>query len=295
MAMAAARELCARRQGRTIMLRRGSIGALGLVAAFYVTIGSAAAVEEAKYPDLRGQWHRVSVPRWVQAGQKAPLTPEYQKVFDANLADMAGGGPGNVPSWYCVPQGMPMMMNAYDPMEIVITPDTTYILISHVNDSYRRIFTDGRDWSEGTEPTFAGYSIGKWVDEDGDGRFDTLEIETRSLKLPRTYDASGLPFHQDGEAIVKERIYLDKADRNLIHDDITTLDHALTQPWTVSKTYRRDPNLKRPTWITEACGADNSMVRVGEDAYFMSPDGYLMPIKKNQAPPDLRYFKQTQK
>jgi hypothetical protein len=37
------------------------------------------------------------------------------------------------------------------------------------------------------------------------------------------------------------------------------------------------------------------MVRIGEDAYFLSTDGYLMPIKKNQPPPDLRYFQQPQK
>jgi hypothetical protein len=43
------------------------------------------------------------------------------------------------------------------------------------------------------------------------------------------------------------------------------------------------------------CASDNSLVRIGEDAYFMSLDGFLMPIKKNQPPPDLRYFKQTQK
>jgi hypothetical protein len=275
-------------------MRRSAIGAIGLAAALSAIIGVAAA-DESKYPDLRGQWNRAGVPRWVQAGQKAPLTPEYQKVFEANVADMAGGGPGNVPSWYCLPQGVPMMMNAYDPMEVVVTPETTYILISHVNDSYRRIYTDGRSWPAETEPTFAGYSIGKWLDEDGDGRFDTLEIETRHLKLPRTYDATGLPFHEDGEAVVKERIYLDKADRNLLHDDITTIDHALTQPWTVSKTYRRDPKVKEPTWITEACGGDNAMVRIGEDAYFMSQDGFLMPIKKDQSPPDLRYFKQKTK
>jgi hypothetical protein len=137
-------------------------------------------LEDAKFPDLSGQWNRVGIPRWVQGGQKAPLTPEYQKIFEANVADMATGGPGNVPSWYCLPQGMPMMMNAYDPMEIVVTPSTTYILISHVNDSYRRVYTDGRDWSEEIEPTYAGYSIGTWVDDDGDGRHDTLEIETRS-------------------------------------------------------------------------------------------------------------------
>jgi hypothetical protein len=257
--------------GRMVMLGRNSIWAFGLIA-FYATTCGAAAIEDAKFPDLRGQWGRVGIPRWVQAGQKAPLTPEYQKVFEANVADMAGGGPGNVPSWYCLPQGLPMMMNAYDPMEIVVTPDITYILISHVNDSYRRVYTDGRSWPEEVEPTFAGYSIGKWLDEDGDGRFDTLEIETRDLKLPRTYDATGLPFHKDGEAIVKERIYLDKADHNLLHDDITTIDHALTQPWTVNKSYRRDPKVKEPVWVTEACGGDNSMVRIGEDAYFTSTD-----------------------
>jgi hypothetical protein len=50
---------------------------------------------------------------------------------------------------------------------------------------------------------------------------------------------------------VKERIYLDKADINVLHDDITTIDHALTQPWTVNKTYRRDPKVKEPVWIQQ--------------------------------------------
>ena len=276
------------------MTKRSSIAACGLLA-LCASISGAAATDDAKYPDLRGQWDRVGVPRWVQAGQKAPLTPEYQKVYDANLADMAGGGQGNVPSWYCLPQGMPMMMNAYDPVEFVVTLDITYILISHVNDSYRRVYTDGRSWPKEIEPTFAGYSIGKWIDENGDGRFDTLEIETRSIKLPHTYDATGVPFHEDGEGVVKERIYLDKADANVIHDEITSIDHALTRPWTVTKTYRRDPRVKEPVWRSAVCASDNSLVRIGEDAYFTSPDGYLMPIKKNQPPPDLRYFNRTQK
>jgi hypothetical protein len=33
---------------------------------------------------------------------------------------------------------------------------------------------------------FAGYSIGKWVDEDGDGRYDVLVVETRNMKGPRS-------------------------------------------------------------------------------------------------------------
>jgi hypothetical protein len=232
------------------------------------------------------------VPRWAPGNEKAPLTPEYQKVFEANLADMADGGPGNVPSWYCVPQGMPMMMNAYDPMEIIVAPETTYILVSHVNDSYRRIYTDGRPWPAEALPTFSGYSIGRWIDEDGDGRYDVLEVETRFIRAPHTYDATGIPFHADNEAVIKERIYLDKADKNLLHDDITSHDHALLHPWTKNRTYKRNQD-PRPVWLEEACAADNAMVRIGDDAYFLSPDGRLMPTRKNQPPPDAHYFKKS--
>jgi hypothetical protein len=35
------------------------------------------------------------------------------------------------------------------------------------------------------------------------------------------------------------------------------------------------------------------MVRIGKDAYYMSQDGYLMPLMKDQPPPDLRYFKKS--
>ena len=91
----------------------------------------------------------------------------------------------------CLPPGMPRIMNAFEPMEIVVTPSTTYILISHIHDN-RRIYTDGRDWPTDPEPSFKGYSIGKWVDTDGDGRYDVLEVETRYMKGPRAYDTTGL-------------------------------------------------------------------------------------------------------
>ena len=67
-------------------------------------------------------------------------------------------------------------------------------------------------------------------------------------------------------------------------------DHALTLPWTKSRTYKRGSN-PRPAWLEEVCAADNAMVKIGDDAYFLSHDGYLMPVRKDQAPPDTRYFK----
>jgi hypothetical protein len=52
-----------------------------------------------------------------------------------------------------------------------------------------------------------------WIDEDGDGRYDVLVVETRGLKGPRAYDGN---FHSDNQTVIKERIYLDKADRDTL-------------------------------------------------------------------------------
>jgi hypothetical protein len=60
------------------------------------------------------------------------------------------------------------------------------------------------------------------------------------MKGPRTYDTTGLPLHADNQTVVKERIFLDAADNDLLHDEITTIDHALTRPWIIIKDYRRE-------------------------------------------------------
>ena len=106
---------------------------------------------------------------------------------------------------------MPRVTNGYGPLEIVVTPDTTYILIDHILDD-RRIFTDGREWPKDLEPSFLGYSIGRWIDTNNSGRYDMLEVETRGFKGPRTFDGSGLLLHEDNETVIRERIYLDKSD-----------------------------------------------------------------------------------
>ena len=221
----------------------GSICAALLTVALAAAPAAAQVVDFGKYPNLKGQWVRVGNPNnWIPLAGPPPLTPEYQKIFADITADVKSGGPGNWPSTFCVPAGMPAMMSFYDPGEIIVMPDVTYILISHNDNSYRRIYTDGRDWPKDPEPTFAGYSLGKWVDEDNDGKYDVLEVETRFLKLPRGYDITGIPFHEDGQAVIKERIYLDKADPNTLYDQITVLDHALTQPYVKLQKATRNPN-----------------------------------------------------
>ena len=174
-------------------------------------------------------------------------------------------------------------------------PNTTYILIDDITDSVRRIFTDGRDFPDDFEPTYTGYSIGKWVDTDGDGSYDMLEVETRLFKGPRVYDNTGLMLHPDNKSIIKERHlsgqdrsgppaqrddgHRQRADASLDGDARHTSANRHPQPYLA-----REMDVPRAA-TTSASASEN---------YLLSADGLLMPAKKDQAPPDLRYFDQAQ-
>ena len=271
------------------------IGSLALLALLTTATPGARAEGDGKYPDWDGQWFRTGGVQFdptkpLGRGQQAPLTPEYQAKLEASIADIATGGHGLNEHTSCLPHGMPRMMNAVYPIEFVIQPKTTYILLEE--NLPRRIYTDGRSWPVEPEPTFAGYSIGHWVDEAGNGRFNVLEIETRHMKGPRTFEGSGLPLHEDNQSVIKERIFLDKEKADLLHDEITVIDHALTRPRTVTKKLSAGT---QSVWLPNECGEDNHHVTIGKDDYFISADGLLMPKKKDQAPPDLRYFRQSKK
>jgi hypothetical protein len=290
------------------MLNRSSTVAAAALACALTTImlmaiGSVRAADGGKYPtNWKGQWTRV-VHREVEVqgafdqtkpwglGQDAPLTPEYRKVLADSMADQATGGLGNYPTSRCLPSGMPRIMT-FGTQEYVITPETTYILLSG-SDHLRRIFTDGRDWPKNPQPTYGGYSIGRWIDADGDGRYGVLESETRYFKGPRAFDASGLPLAFDNQSVFKERFFIDKTNPDIIHDLTTVIDHALTRPWTSDRQYRRVSE-QVVQWPETWCQEGNQNVLIGKENYLLRTDGLLMPAKKNQAPPDLRYFKQPQ-
>ena len=111
------------------MRRQQLVGVFGLA----LGIGLAGAVSHArsqiidmgKYPDIAGGWGRSEVFKWAPRGEKPPLTPEYEAIYKANVADQAAGGHGTDIMYRCFPPGMPRQMIVYSPMEIVITPSTT--------------------------------------------------------------------------------------------------------------------------------------------------------------------------
>src|SRR5450631_3218916 len=96
-------------KGRTIMRYRSSIAAVVLMMALCMTIGGARAWDDSSYPNLKGQWVRVGPAGFNGTrfdpskppgrGQEAPLTPEYQVLFEDNLADQAAGGQGTTPTY----------------------------------------------------------------------------------------------------------------------------------------------------------------------------------------------------
>src|SRR5437879_13249493 len=104
------------------MRHRRLLGFVTLVLTFAQTLVDAQAWDDSKYPDLKGQWRRTepgdptrfdpSKPAGL--GQQAPLTPEYQALFETGLRDLAAGGTGLDPSFFCLPPGMPRIMNVYE-------------------------------------------------------------------------------------------------------------------------------------------------------------------------------------
>jgi hypothetical protein len=277
-----------------------SIGAVALAAG--IATGSAQAFDDAKYPDWSGQWLRArgvtNQATWDPdkawgAKQEPPLTPKYQAIFEANLDDQKAGGQGTDPSWRCIPSAMPRIMLAVQPFEIVVMPETTYMAFE-IFSTLRRIYTDGRPFPDQITHSYSGYSVGHWEDTDGDGRYDTLVVETRGIKGPHSYDNSGIPFHEDEQAVVKERIYSDKTNPNLLWDEITTIDNALTRPWTVKRSFRRS-RAKQPPWSEYICTEDNRHVEIGNQNYVIGADDRLMPTRKNQSPPDLRHFNEAER
>jgi hypothetical protein len=185
--------------------------------------------------DFTGLWENRGGIGWQQGippgkGQNAPLTPEYQKIFEQHQANAAMGKPTGDPTAACLPQGMPRIMTMTYPMEIMMN-ELQVNIFAEWNGQTRRIYTDGRPLPPDDEVdiTYNGYSVGRW---EG----DVLVADTNGMRGDTNLESSGLP-HSDAIR-ARERIWL--ADDNTLKNEITLTDpKAFTKPWTVTKTYHR--------------------------------------------------------
>ena len=125
---------------------RSGIGSITLAAVTVIAAVGAQAFDQSNYPDWSGQWKRPAgvgnqwdTSKPPRRGQQAPLTPEYQAIYEANLKDQAAGGQGTDPTYTCIPDGMPRAMNVIFPMEIIIQPNITYIMIISIDRKSTRL------------------------------------------------------------------------------------------------------------------------------------------------------------
>ena len=235
-----------------------------------------------RYPDWGGQWERIGSLNWPPEGYAtagpAPLTDEYKARYDEIQALREQGILAGDPPATCLPPGMPRVMKMSFPFEIIIKPQQSWI-IADWESQVRRIYTDGRDWPDYILPEFNGYSIGEWFDENGDGEYDMLSIETRGIKGPRSIDSTGVILHDNNETVVLEEIRL--LDPDTLENTITTIDDAFTGPWTIRQTYNHVT--EDIVWVEYACAEGNRHIRLGDEWYFLNDEeGILEPTREGQ-------------
>ena len=176
------------------------------------------------HPDLSGVWN--PNPRLLRdiAGdlksENVPLQPWAKAVFEKRAS---GSESGLEPDANCLPQGVPKIDTAPAPWKVVQTPKLV-VLVYEAFNLWRQVFMDGRDFASDLNPTWMGYSIGKW---DG----DALVVESRGFNGKAWLDQLGRP---STDALhVTERF----RRKDFGHMDIqVTIDDAkaYTKPWTVT-------------------------------------------------------------
>lgn len=157
----------------------------------------------ADLPDLSGTWSPDIRDQFAREDTNPP--PWKPEIVDQVAHWIAEEGAGRPKGLFidCLPHGMPSQMTiAHNAMEVLVQPGRVTILGESDGNRLRRIWTDGRAMPADADPSFNGYSVGRW---EG----DALVVETAHI-LPQAYLASseGVGIPNNGGMTVTERIHL---------------------------------------------------------------------------------------
>ncbi len=198
-------------------------------------------------PDWSGVWVGANAPGWDSASmpkggiaglpgvrEHPPLTPEWEKKYQANIARVAQDRYPDPVSFCGTPSGFPRLMSIPDGYEFVVRPEQTWVLTEN-GPNVMRIYTDGREHPGPDDiwATYTGDSVGYWQGQ-------TLVFDTIGLNGdPHTIlDRTGLTY--SAKAKVLTRLY--QVGKDMLEAKITIIDpEMLTEPWTVTKHYKRLP------------------------------------------------------
>ena len=145
------------------------------------------------------------------------------------------------PYGYCLPPGVPRINFSGGPFKILQTPDVTVFLYETlVAMIFRQVFTDGRPLPVVSLPTWLGYSVGRWEDDD------TFIVETTGLRDGGWLDTLKAHPHSDALNLTERFRRMDFG-----HMELTIVINdpkAYTKPWTVKAML----NLRPDTELLEA-------------------------------------------
>jgi hypothetical protein len=184
-------------------------------------------------PDLSGFWvptvavkHLLNLAADLKPGE-VPLQPWAEAVYKERIENNGKDHPGV----RCWPSGIPEKNNIPDGLKVVQTPDL--IVVLHESRTiYRQIFTDGRPLPRDPQPTWMGYSVGKW---EG----DTLVVDTIGQNGRTWLDMRGLPGTEALRVIERfSRPTIGHIDIDVTIDD----PKAYTKPWSVKLSWSLLPD-----------------------------------------------------
>jgi hypothetical protein len=174
-------------------------------------------------PDITGLWE----PGGGYVGNIAKdLKPEdvpFQPWAAALYKERRANNSKDDPTSSCIVGGVPRSDAVPYPFKIVQQPGMMVILYEAVH-SYRQIFTDGRPLPKDPNPTWFGYSIGKWED-------DAFVVQTSGFNEKGWLDNNGKPATEMLKVTERFR------RKDFGHMDIQiTIDDpkAYTKPWSVT-------------------------------------------------------------
>jgi hypothetical protein len=222
-------------------ISRPLLGMLGLLAAGLIVTPATYAQTDwkiqrpASVPDLAGVWQKSSYGSSLPE-EEPPFTEWGRERFDLALP---GRGPTaaesdetNAPEVLCEPMGIPATYFRPRPFELIQLPGRVIMLIE-VENFFRVIYTDGREFPEFPLPTWNGYAIGHY---EG----DTLVVETRNFRgwqsedRQRWVDRMGHPFSEELTVIERFR----RIDHETLENEITIIDPvAYERPWSATMTF----------------------------------------------------------
>lgn len=183
--------------------------------------------------DLNGVWlMRPGPGEEGPGGDMPPMTAWAQAKYDANKP---GYGPkaqpgGNDPILQCDPSGFPrIIFLSTRPFEIATIPGRMLQFFEREH-AWREIWTDGRSLPADPDPTWYGYSVGRWVDDY------TFVVDSNGFDDRTWLGAQGQP-HSD-EMKLEERYH--RIDSNTIEFNLKIEDpKAYTKTWEIAPRFMK--------------------------------------------------------